>query len=491
MVYPRPAPGGTIIPQAETGWGALLQGRTGLTSLALSGGVGLHAINLYIATTILPSVVRDIGGLPYYAWNTTVFEIASILGSALSIRLLHRTGPRGAFGVAALAFALGTLACGLAPTMLFLVAARAIQGFSGGVLFALSFAMIRLVFAEPLWPRAMTLISGMWGVATLIGPAVGGVFAEHGVWRGAFFALLPAIALFAALALAFLPGRTGDPVEPEVVPVRQLIVLTAALLAISAASVSADPMRQIAASVAAIGLAALLVGTELRSRQRLLPRGAFAGTLGCLYATLSLVAITVTVIEIFMPLFLQTLHNLSPVVAGYLAALVAAGWTAGSFASAGAIGRRADQAILATPLLTLTGMAGLFLLVPGKSAGDAITLLPISLSLILVGLGVGLGWPHLLTRVLLAADPDDQERAAASLTTVPVIVSALGAALTGMVANLAGLTDPGGDSGTSAAAAWLFAVFAIAPALAIITAVRLMRPRRAPSPGASTGLRSD
>ena len=136
-------------------------------------------------------------------------------------------------------------------------------------------------------------------------------------------------------------------------------------------------------------------------------------------------------------------------------------------------------------------MAGLFLLVPGKSAGDAIALLPIGLSLSLVGLGVGLGWPHLLTRVLLAAGPDDQELAAASLTTVQLIVTALGAALAGMVANLAGLTDPGGDAGTSAAAAWLFAVFAIAPALAIVTAVRLMRPRRAPSPGALTGHRSD
>ena len=71
-------------------WAALLSGTNGVRSLALAGGVVLHAINVYIATTILPSVVKDIGGIDYYAWNTTLFVAASILGSALSARLLGR-----------------------------------------------------------------------------------------------------------------------------------------------------------------------------------------------------------------------------------------------------------------------------------------------------------------------------------------------------------------------------------------------------------------
>ena len=102
---------------ANTGWAALLSGANGVRSLALAGGVILHAVNVYIATTILPSVVRDIGGIDYYAWNTTLFVAASILGSALSARLLARTGPRGAYISASLVFAAGALICGLAPSM--------------------------------------------------------------------------------------------------------------------------------------------------------------------------------------------------------------------------------------------------------------------------------------------------------------------------------------------------------------------------------------
>ena len=69
------------------GWAALLHGRNAIRSLTLAGGVALHALNVFIATTILPSVVKDIGGLAYYAWNTTAFVVLSILGSALSPRL--------------------------------------------------------------------------------------------------------------------------------------------------------------------------------------------------------------------------------------------------------------------------------------------------------------------------------------------------------------------------------------------------------------------
>ena len=80
--------------EQQAGWATLLSGSNGLRSLALAGGVILHAVNVYIATTILPSVVEDIGGIDYYAWNTTLFVAASILGSALSARLLISAGPQ-------------------------------------------------------------------------------------------------------------------------------------------------------------------------------------------------------------------------------------------------------------------------------------------------------------------------------------------------------------------------------------------------------------
>ena len=464
---------------ANTGWAALLSGANGVRSLALAGGVILHAVNVYIATTILPSVVRDIGGIDYYAWNTTLFVAASILGSALSARLLARTGPRGAYISASLVFAAGALICGLAPSMPVMLLGRFIQGLGGGFLFALSYAMIRLVFDESLWPRAMALISGMWGVATLVGPAIGGSFAGFGVWRAAFWSLIPVAALFALLAATVLPGRSADRAPGSPLALAQLLFLTAAVLAVSAGSVSPELSHNILGLGAAVILTALLIRSERRARHRLLPDGAFriSTALGALYATMSLLAVAVTSGEIFVPLFLQVLHHQSALVAGYLAALMGAGWTLGSVASSGASGAGIRRAILAGPILGLVGMLMLAVLMGSPSSGDWLAVMPICLALVAIGLGVGLAWPHLLTRVFQAAPAGEQDLTSASITTVQLFATALGAALAGMVANLAGLTEPGGIAGTMSAAGWLFGVFALAPVIGVFTALRVIRLR--------------
>lgn len=461
----------------NAGWATLLSGANGVRSLALAGGVVLHAINVYIATTILPSVVRDIGGIDYYAWNTTLFVTASILGSALSAKLLVGLGARGAYTLATLVFAAGALICAFAPSMPVMLAGRLIQGLGGGFLFALSYAMIRLVFHETLWPRAMALVSGMWGVATLIGPAVGGVFAELGVWRAAFWSLIPVAGLFALLAAVVLPKRNAIRSQRLPLPLAQLVFLTSAVLAVSAASVSSTFAWNIAGLGAAALLTDLLIVTESRARHRLLPTGAFRITsaLGVLYATLSLLAVAVTSGEIFVPLFLQVLHHQSPLAAGYLAALMAGGWTLGSIASSGAHGKGIRRAILAGPILGLTGMAALAVLIRVESSGGWLTVTPICLALVAVGFGVGLAWPHLLTRVFQVTTASEQDLAGASITTVQLFATALGAALAGMVANLAGLTHPAGVAGTANAAGWLFGVFAVAPGVAIFTALRVIR----------------
>lgn len=123
--------------------------------------MALHAINVYIATTVLPSVVKEIAGLDLYAWNTTLFVVASILGSALTAKLLAGAGSRGAYASATLFFIAGSLTCALAPSMPVMLVGRALQGLGGGFLFVLSYTMIYAVFEEHLWPRAMALISGM------------------------------------------------------------------------------------------------------------------------------------------------------------------------------------------------------------------------------------------------------------------------------------------------------------------------------------------
>ena len=406
-------------------WGDLFSGRNGLLAVALTGSVALHAINVHIVTTVLPSVVREIGGLDWYAWNTTLFVVASIIGAALSVRVLAGSGPRGACLAALALFSLGTLGCATALSMPWMLAARAVQGLGGGLLAALSYALIRVVFEPPLWPRAVALVSGMWGVATLCGPAVGGLFAEAGHWRWAFWSLLPVAAAQALLVTLQLGPRERGTGAPPRVPVLQIVLLAASVLAVATASRAGHLAWQGAGVVLGLALGALALRVDRQARVRLLPSGSssLGAPLGAAYACVALLLVGTTT-EIFVPYFLQVLHGQTPLLAGYLTAAMAAGWSIGSLT-----------------LLAASALAA-------------------------VGAGVGLGWPHLLTRVMALAPKGEEDAASTAITTVQLYGMAIGAAVAGLVANAAGLIEPGGEAGARSAAIWLFSGFILAPALA-------------------------
>lgn len=464
------------IGDGPAGWDQLFTGKNGIYALALSGGVTLHAVNIYVATTAMPSVIADIGGLDFYAWATTLFVVASILGSALTAKLLNSSGPRGAYLIATLIFAVGTLICALAVNMPVMLVGRSVQGLGGGFLFALAYALTRVVLPERLWGRAIGLVSAMFGIATLVGPAVGGVFAEYGAWRAAFFSLLPFSAAFAILAYVTLPKSSWDNNERSAVPLLQLALLTGAVLAVSAGSLSSELTWNMAGLGAGLLMIVLIAVVESRAEARLLPRKSFniATPLGALYFTIALLMMAIQP-EIFVPYLLQSLHGQSPLWAGYLAALMSVGWSVASFTSSRWQERAGDRLIVCGPVLVLIGLVLFTLFMPVHGAGDWTLLLPISLGLLLIGFGIGMTWPSLATRIFQNAPAAEQDLAAGGLTTVQLFFMAFGTACAGMVANFAGIANPGGVPGATNAAIWLGMIFAVAPALCIAVAVKVVR----------------
>jgi MFS family permease len=332
----------------------------------------------------------------------------------------------------------------------------------------------------------VALVSGMWGVATLCGPAVGGLFAQAGHWRWAFWFLLPVAVAQALLVLVQLRPAAGvthaRPAVMPRVPGAQIGLLALSVLVIAASGLWPDLRAQAAGVV--LGLAIGVAATRIDRRAasvRVLPRGAYAlGTpLGAIYASVALLLVGTTT-EIFVPYFLQLLHGHSPLAAGYLTAAMAGGWSAGSLLSSGRSGAGADRMLRAGPVVCTLGLAALAWLLPapGRFGAGFETVLA-ALALAGVGLGVGIGWPHPLTRVMALAPKGEEGLASASITTVQLYGMAVGAAVAGLVANAAGLTTPGGVEGARSAAVWLFASFALAPAAAVWLAWRTVARRGA------------
>lgn len=445
-------------------------------TLMLGGGVTLYAVETYITATIAPSIVRDIGGLELLSWMTTLFVAAAVLGSIFVAMRPRGIGLRSVYVAGALMFGAGSLICALAPAMPLVLAGRTVQGFGAGILAGLAYAFIRFAYPEPLWQKASTLYAAIWGVSTLLGPSLGGLFSEGSAWRHAFMLLVPLCVLMAALAPWLLPRAEDDRAHGKI-PILQIALLLAAVLLVSIAGTIDEASSKallIAASIVAI---VAMLSVERRSKNRLLPTGVMlAKPVARVYLTMFVLLLVLTS-DIYIPYFLQVLHGVTPLVSGYLTALVALGWTFAAFFSGTLSGRRANTAIVAGCVIEMVAVASLTIfLATDNQSGNLAVLGPAVIGMFLMGFGVGLGWAHLVTKVLSLVGNSEQDKASAAISTVQSLGSAFGAAVAGVIVNSTGLVDPGGVSGGVAAAHWLYVLMALPGLIAVTISLTLSSP---------------
>ncbi|MEV8635778.1 hypothetical protein AB0395_29390 [Streptosporangium sp. NPDC051023] len=174
----------------------------------------------------------------------------------------------------------------------------------------------------------------------------------------------------------------------------------------------------------------------------------------------------------FVSFFGQHLGGFDPLPAGFLGAALAAGWTVGSMLSAGRAGQ-ARQLMAIAPLVSAIGLTGLAL--SAHPEASLITVLLWVVLLFVAGSGVGIAWPHMMTTVMSTGrTPEEKDTASASITTVQLIATALGASLAGTVTNLAGIDGDAYAIGT--AARWLYGTFAVIVFLGVLYANRIVPP---------------
>ncbi|OBI91764.1 MFS transporter [Mycobacterium sp. 1245805.9] len=461
---------------AVTGsWRELLGAKYLGTSVVLAGGVALYATNEFLTISLLPNTVAEIGGSRLYAWVTTLYLVGSVVAATMVNPMLARIGARSSFLLGLAVFGVSSLACGAAPNMEVLIAARALQGVAGGLLAGLGYAVINAALPRSLWTRASALVSAMWGVATVVGPATGGLFAQFGLWRWAFVAMTVLTALMATLVPIALPaGRAGQSADALRlrVPVWSLVLIGAAALAVSVAQIPHNVVATAGLLAAAVVLVGLFAVVDWRMHAAVLPPSVFGpGPLKWIYLAMGLLMIG-AMVDTYVPLFGQRLAHLSPLAAGFLGAALAVGWTVSEILSASLESPRAiGRVIVAAPVVVASGLAlGALTQRDNAPAG---TVAAWTLGLLVAGIGIGMAWPHLSVRAMESVDdPAEGVAAAAAINTVQLISGAFGAGVAGVVVNTA---QGGGDA---TAARWLFAVFTALTGAGVVASYRAVRGNR-------------
>ncbi len=168
-------------------------------------GILLAALDQTIVGTAMPRIVADLGGLSHYAWVFTAYMLASTVTVPIYGKLSDIYGRRGFFIGGMIIFLGGSALSGMAHSMDQLIIFRAIQGLGAGAMMPIAFAIIGDVFPPSERGKWQGLTSGMFGIASIVGPTLGGWLTDSLGWRWVFYVNMPVGAIAIATAFFGLP----------------------------------------------------------------------------------------------------------------------------------------------------------------------------------------------------------------------------------------------------------------------------------------------
>jgi EmrB/QacA subfamily drug resistance transporter len=358
----------------------------------------LFAIDATIVSTSMPTIVARLGGLDLYSWVFSIYMLTSALTTPVFGKLADLYSKRRLMLIGIAIFLIGSTLCGAAQSMEAMIVFRAVQGLGGGAIYALSFIVIGVIFPADQRAKMQGLISGLWGVASVLGPLAGGVIVEHTSWRWIFFVNLPLIAIATALIVIGLKEKPSERRRTKLDLMGAAALLIGLLLIFYALAQSAHAHRAITGETAGFIGAGVLVlmifyFIERRAAEPLLPLDLFASGLykaSTVVATLSAMGVFGAIS--YLPLYLQGVLGFAASRAGLVILVLSSFWTVGSLVAGrwiNTIGYRA-VAGLGAALLSLG-----YLLFVAPLFGNGVAAAIASASAI----GLGMGMANLTTLV--------------------------------------------------------------------------------------------
>ena len=442
----------------EGSWADVLGEGRGPRFVLICLGVWLNAADSMVTATIMPSVGRALGGYAYFGWATAGYLLGSVMAGASSGLLARRFGLRRATAAAAALYALGCVMSAAGPDIGTFLAGRVLQGIGGGWVVGFCSVAIGLMFPNRTLPKVYAAITSVWGVASLIGPLIGGLFADAGAWRWVFWSFaIQGLAVGAAAYVMLPKGEDGEADARMAWSQLGLIALGVAAIALADLAGGFGP----SAALTGLGVAVLLVMVwyDERATVRLLPKSAgdLRTVAGAGYASQFLMTVAAMGFSVYGPAFLQTLAGLKALSAGYVVALEAVAWTVAGLLVTNLVGAWPGRMIRLGAAVVLAGIAASALAFPLGSV------IGVSVAGVILGVGQGLAWAFMSQRILGALDPDERATGAAGITTVRLTGSAVGAAVAAAAANLTGVTHGLTEAVARSAGFWVFgAVFPVA-----------------------------
>ena len=366
----------------------------------------LASLDQTIVATALPKVVRDLGGIDQLSWVVTAYLLGATVTMPLWGRASDLFGRKPLFLAAIGIFLAGSALSGAAQDLTELIAFRALQGLGAGGLMTLAMAIVAEIVSPRERGRYQGYIQMVFVIASVAGPLLGGLFADHLSWRWVFYVNLPIGALTVALIAAALHLDTEKrPVKIDALGSALLAGGLTCLLLVTTwggREYAWDSVEIAGLAVGAVALLGAFVAQERRAAEPILPLRLFRRPVFVIVsAALFLTTLAFFAVIVFMPVYLQVVTGVSATDSGLLLLPLMLAGTASTAVSGRVMSKTGRYK--AFPITGLSLMAaGLVLL---AQIGTATPHAAVGAILVLFGIGFGM-----VSQVLTVAIQNDVER---------------------------------------------------------------------------------
>lgn len=308
------------------------QGR-GLVMAAVFIATFMTSVEVTIVTTALPAIISDLHGLAYQSWIMSAYLLTTAITTPIYGKLADTLGRRGVFQWGVVLFTLGTLLSGLAPHILLLILARALQGIGAGAVMPLTFTIIADYYDFAHRANVLALNNTAWGLSALVGPLIGGFLVDQLSWHWVFFVNVPlGILVFGLIQIGYRePRREHVSLTIDWLGIAWLAVTLVALL-LGIQALDQQPWLAALLIVLAIVGGYLLIRQEHRAVDPLIaPQMFHRFTFTVQILTALLLSGVLIGYQVYFPIWLQSLYHLGATAAGLVVTSSSVLWLTSSF----------------------------------------------------------------------------------------------------------------------------------------------------------------
>jgi len=397
-------------------------------------GVLLAALDQTIVSTALPQIVGDFNALEHLSWVVTAYLLTSTASTPLYGKISDLYGRKPVFQFAIVVFLLGSMLCGLSQSMGQLIAFRAVQGLGAGGLMVMAITIIGDIIPPRERGRYQGYFGGVFGVASVAGPLLGGYFTDQLTWRWIFYVNVPVgIAALVVLSVVLKMPRTRREHKIDYAGSVLLVAAVSSLLLVTVwggQQYAWSSGSILGLSAAGLFLTVAFLVREHYASEPILPLDLFRNRVFSVGNGIGfIVGLTMFGAIVYIPVYLQVVKDRTPTASGLLLLPLMVGVLFASIGSGRIISRIGKLKIFPIIGTTLTAISMLML---SRLQVDS-SILYLAVTLVILGLGLGCVMQVLILAVQNAVDRKDMGAATSSVAFFRTLGGAFGTAIFGAV----------------------------------------------------------